>query len=366
MHKLTRLIAGAASLTALLAPPAAFAQQPRTMTVGTTIITVGGGAQLLALPDIDFSFRADSSNGNSVGHQKNSDLDDYGGVVVGSIETPLAYLGGIPVTSFLSGFFANVDDTDTTRCFTSRTLSCFAEDIVDHPGVGDSIFFRTLTTQAKREVDYWGASAEARFGKAPAPVRDSGGYLFRLAYVGIGPDFRGIDQDNTLNLYGATSPVRYTETLDTTYWGGFVSIGGEYNILGYLGVGDSWGLRSMVSLRAGVYDANTDYDGHFTADGFRSTRLGLSNDKAAFIGSASFETRKQLGPRTSLSLVTDYEYYSYAPQMRYVDQDTVPGHVFLGGVRKTQIADDDAFEVRTTLRLNVSLGALAPAGYPNR
>lgn len=123
------------------------------------------------------------------------------------------------------------------------------------------------------------------------------------------------------------------------------------------------GLRSLISLRAGVYDASTDYSGRFTPDGGSTTHLGLSDDQVAFIGAASFETRKQLGPRTSLSLVTDYEYYSFAPQMKYVDADVTPGIAFAGGVRKTHISDDDAFEVRTTLRLNVALGALPPPTY---
>src|SRR5215471_11526763 len=69
------------------------------------------------------------------------------------------------------------------------------------------------------------------------------------------------------------------------------------------------------------------------------------------------------GPRTSLSLVTDYEYYSFAPQMKYVDADVTPAITFAGGVNKTHISDDDAFEVRTTLRLNVALGALPPPTY---
>ena len=150
--------------------------------------------------------------------------------------------------------------------------------------------------------------------------------------------------------------LKYSETLDTTYAGGFLSIGGEYNILGYLGMGRTWGLRSTLSLRAGVYDASTDYSGRFTPGGGERTRLGLSNDQVAFIGAASFETRKQLGPRTSLSLVTDYEYYSYAPEMKYVDADVLPGHTFDGNVNKTHISDSDAFEVRTTLRLNIALG----------
>jgi hypothetical protein len=83
----------------------------------------------------------------------------------------------------------------------------------------------------------------------------------------------------------------------------------------------------------------------------------LSDDKVEFFGAATFETRKQFGPRTSLSLITDYEYYSYAPEMRYVDVDVT--RTFEGNVRKTHISDDDAFEVRTTLRLNIGLGPAA-------
>ncbi len=198
-----------------------------------------------------------------------------------------------------------------------------------------------------------------RFGKAAEPVPDSGGYLFRFAYIGIGGDVRGIDQDNRLRLTGDgfdVNELKYSETLDTTYAGGFLSIGGEYNILGYLWHGRSWGLRSTLSLRAGVYDASTDYSGRFTPGGGETTRLGLSNDQVAFIGAASFETRKQLGPRTSLSLVTDYEYYSYAPEMKYVDADVCRDIRFEGNVNKTHISDSDAFEVRTTLRLNIALG----------
>src|SRR5262249_57972327 len=75
-----------------------------------------------------------------------------------------------------------------------------------------------------------------------------------------GGDVRAIDQDNRLNLRGdgfSVNQIKYSESLDTTYAGAYLSIGGEYNILGYLGIGGSWGLRSLISLRAGVYDATT-------------------------------------------------------------------------------------------------------------
>ncbi len=339
---------------------AAWAQQPATMVVGGTTVTVGGGAQLLSLPDIDFTFKV-NNDGAAFAVQKNSDLNDYGGVFVGSIETPFGHWGNTPIAGVVSGFFANVEDSDRKRCESTSTFGCFAENIVDNPNQNDSFGFDRLTTSTNRDVDYWGASAEARFGKAAQPVPDAGGYLFRLAYVGLGGDVRGIDQDNRLRLRGDNPAINYTESLDTTYAGAFVSVGGEYNLLGYLGMGGSWGIRSLLSLKAGVYNADTDYDGHFrAASAGVNTRLGLSDDEVAFIGSATFETRKQFGPRTSLSLVTDYEYYSFAPQMKYVNADRGcggPGDDCGGTVNVTHISDDDAFEVRTTLRLNIGLGA---------
>jgi hypothetical protein len=364
MHKLVRLLACAAPL-ATVAASTASAQQPVSQVIGGTTITLGGGVQLLSLPDIDFTFKVNDS-GAAVRKQTNSDLDDYGGAFVGSVETPFGYWGSTPVTGVVSGFFANVSGDDHKECTSTGSLGCTAENIVDNPNQLDSFGFEQFKTKTDRDVDYWGVDAEARIGKGAEPVPDRGGYLFRLAYVGVGADVRGIDQDNTLRLRGdgfSVNDVKYSETLDTTYAGGFLSVGGEYNILGYLGIGGSWGLRSLVSLRAGVYNADTDYSGRFTPGGGSATRLSLSDDQVAFIGAASFETRKQFGPRTSLSLVTDYEWYSFAPKMKYVDADVTPGTTFAGNVNKTHIADADAFEVRTTLRLNIALGALPPPAY---
>jgi hypothetical protein len=361
-----RLLAGLAILAAAAFPAIARAQgAPAIQVIGGTTITVGGGVQWLALPDMNFTFKTDT-DGAAVQRQTNGTLDNAGGAFVGSIETPFGYWGAMPVTGVASGFFANVSNNTRRKCISSQDLECEAENIVDNPNQLDSFGFDQFKTNTNRDVDYWGAGGEARFGRAAEPVPDTGGYLFRFAYFGIGGDVRGIDQDNRLRLTGdgfSVNSIRYNESLDTTYAGGYLSLGGEYNILGYLGMGSGWGLRSAINLRAGIYDASTDYSGAFTPDGGSTTRLGLSKDQVAFIGAVSFETRKQLGPRTSLSLVTDYEYYSYAPQMKYVDADAVPGHTFAGGVTKTNIEDSDAFEVRTTLRLNIALGAAPTPVY---
>jgi hypothetical protein len=65
-----------------------------------------------------------------------------------------------------------------------------------------------------------------------------------------------------------------------------------------------------------------------------------------FIGTVSLETRKQIGPRTSLSLWTDYEYISSVPKMHYADDN-----------RSTRIDDEGIFASRTMLRLNIGLGS---------
>jgi hypothetical protein len=350
----------------LLAASGAVAQDRASVIAGKTTITVGGGVQLLKLPDIDFSFFSSATSGAALNHQRNSDLDDYGGAASGSIETPLGFWGTTPVTGIVSGFYANIEDSDRRSCTSSSDALCTVENIVDHPNSPDSFTADSFSTKTHRDVDFWGTGVEARFGKRRAPAAASGGYLFRFAYAGFGADVRGIDQTNTLklDLPGAPNPVvRYDETLDTTYWGGYLTLAGEYDVLSYFGIGKSWGLRSLVAFRAGLYDADTDYRGRYSAGG-PATPLSLSDGHTTFIGGASFETRKQFGPRTSLSLLTDYEYYSFAPEMRYVDADrggctNSPGGPLVdcpGNIARTHITDDDAFAVRSTLRLNIGLG----------
>jgi hypothetical protein len=142
----------------------------------------------------------------------------------------------------------------------------------------------------------------------------------------------------------------YKETLDTTYYGGYFTIGGEYSLFPALYSG--WGLRSFIDLHAGIYGADADYSGNFSGRGIGGSRLSLSDDEVTFIGGVKFETRKQFSPRTSLSLLSEYDWYSYAPEMHYNDGDGKAN----GIVNGTHIGDDDAFSQRTSLRLNIGLG----------
>ncbi len=334
MRMAIRVLALTAIGAAAFTPPAN-AQDMTTATFGGTTIWVGGGVQFLSLPDIRFT----EQNGR---RQRNSESDwlDFGGAAGGGIEAALGMWGSSRVTGSVKGFFANVETDDRKGC-NGDPGDC----VVIDPASGLAFASSTLSTKTDREADYWGGQVELKFGRAePVHVKPN---LYRNDYFIIGADVRGIDQDNTLR-----SPVgvdfSYKESLDTTYVGGYVGLGGEYS-LGFVtggGLYDRLGLRTFIAGRAGLYSADTDYDGRFASGAFGS-KISQSNDELAFIGTVSLETRKQIGMRTSLSLWTDYEYISSVPKMRYANDDGRP----------TQIDDEGVFASRTMLRLNIGLGS---------
>jgi len=336
-----RVLHSAAMGLALVAlAGAAHAQDMTTATVNGTTIWVGGGVQFLSLPDIKFTGSGDPGNFRRQTNSAGS-WSDFGGAVGGGLETGLGFWDGMRVTGGVKGFWSEVNTDDT--------VSCRNDCIVVDPATGLTGQGDQLRTKTDRDANYWGAQAELKFGRAqPIETKPN---LYRNDYFIIGADVRGIDQNNDLrgNTFSGSQVFTYKETLDTTYTGGYVGIGGEYS-LGFLGAGglyDRLGLRSFINLRAGLYNADTDYDGRFfAADLPFNSNLSKSSDDLAFIGTVSLETRKQIGTRTSLSLWTDYEYISSVPAMRYNN----------GSGQPTRISDDDVFASRTMLRLNIGFG----------
>jgi hypothetical protein len=349
MSRSSYLLAATLLGAAVLAQPAA-AQDFTTATFGGTTIWAGGGVQFLSLPDIRFTRQGGRGNRH---RQENSDSDwlDFGGAAGGGIETALGWWGGFRVSGSVEGFWARVEDDHTSRCSGGAT-ACGVIDPADGSVVFES---NALRTKTDREADYWGGQVELKFAHAhPTHVKPD---VYRNDYFIVGFDVRGIDQNNRLRGHdGPTSVFNYKETLDTTYVGGYIGIGGEYSfgfvpiigpaLKGSGGVFDRLGLRTFIEAKAGLYNADTDYRGHITYPfaGVGSS-ISQSNDELAFIGTVSLETRKQLGTRTSLSLWTDYEYISSVPQMKYA-----------GPNNPTRIDDDDVFASRTMLRLNIGLG----------
>ncbi len=334
--------------------PTAHAQDMTTYNFGGTTIYIGGGFQYLSLPDIQFTGRGtvsgDGSSADITYRQKNSDFSEYGGGAGAGIETALGFWGGYRVTGGVKGFWTSLENSDRSGC---RNGTCI---VVDPTGTEFGFGPPRLVTNTHRDVDYWGGSAELKFGRAE-PVYEKPNF-YRNDYFIIGADVRGIDQDNKLHGQFEGDPIyTYKETLDTTYYGGYIGLGGEYSfgfipfvgsaVKGVGGIYDRLGLRTFINVRAGLYSAETDYDGRFAFQFFDfNSKISKSNDELAFIGTISLETRKQLGPRTSLSLWTDYEYISSVPELKYAEY---------GGT--TRIEDDDAFATRTMLRLNIGLGS---------
>jgi hypothetical protein len=306
---------------------------------------VGGGVQFLSLPDIEFTGRGGLSNFR---HQKNTSSDwlDAGGAVSGGVAIPLRGLGTLRTIVSVKGFAANVEDDNRTRCSGGQAY-CVVIDPTD------SFVWTSgsLDTEADRDTDYWGGQAELKFVTGvTAQVKPD---MFRSDYFLAGVGVRGIDQDNKLRGSNGID-FTYKETLETTYVGGYVGIGGEYSfgfvpvvgkwLKGQGGLLDRMGLRTYLDATAGLYNADTDYTGKFESGAF-SSKLDKSNDELAFIGTLSLETRKQFSPRASMSLFTDYEYISSVATMDYATPN-----------RATRIDDEGLFASRTTLRLNIGLG----------
>jgi hypothetical protein len=346
MYKSLILLAGTALGVAALAPTAS-AQTANVVAVEGTTLSVGGGSAFLTLPDTRFTFRYDNDSGDTVRKQDNLDFSDYGGGLAGSIQTPLGgWVGAV------HGFWSSISNDNTNTCKNTGSTTCAAANLVDQPGPSTVSAVDVLKARTSKDVDLWGAAVELD-RPTGAPMMPG---LFHSTYWGAGFDVRGLDQDMRIKGHDFTTDLfRYDETLNTTYYGGFISFGGEYT-LGMLGIGglwERWGLRSFFEAHAGLYSANTDYNGRFTPVGLDPSKLGLSQNDVAFIGGIKFETRKQLSPRTSLSLLSEYEYYSSVPDMRYNDGDGGAD----GIVNKTQIGNDSAFSERTSLRLNIGLGS---------
>ena len=360
MRKSLRLVAGVLLGSSTLAAMPALAQTPLqqdmamqdmgTMMVGETVISVGGGLAYLTLPDTHFTFRyKNSGNFDTISKQKNDAFDEYGGGFSGSAATPLGWALGMPWIGAVHGYWSSIDNSNRNRCVTTNSSTCAAADIVDTPGSSTVSTSGTLFSHTDRDVDSWGVALEFTTPN-PRPMILPG--IMKSTHWGAAFDVRGLDQD--LHIKGSTGGVgelfNYKETLDTTYYGGYFTIGGEYSLFPALYGG--WGLRSFIDLHAGIYGANADYNGHFVGREIGGSKLGLSDDQVTFIGGVKFETRKQFSPRTSLSLLSEYEWYSYAPEMHYNDGDGKAN----GIVNGTHITDDDAFSERTSLRLNIGLG----------
>lgn len=336
------------------------------MTVGGTTVSVGAGTAILTLPDVPSimdlqSFAAGRALIRTIKFSEDFD-DEIGWNVNGSITRAF---GGNQALS-LSGFWSEITSEHSERCIAQTNQGCLWYPLTDNPaanqanGVGPG---RSISSYGQRQVDHWGVSLETQWHSMPdvmgvtqAPPRRT---------FAIGADIRGIDQvlsgDIALDQpLAGRGPVKYSEDLDTRYYGAYLAWGRDYTLPFLSSVTGGLGLQSSFLLRGGVYFAETEYEGQIidqtTLGSNISSSQSLSDDETAYILGLVLQTRKPLGRRAMLSLKSEYEYYSYVPKMAYntVDAPAIP--VSAGRQNGTVLGDDDAFSMRTSLRLTIKLG----------
>lgn len=336
------------------------------MALGNATISVGGGTQLLYLPDVRSPVNNSTVGGlnNTLinGFSLNDDLDDeFGWNVNGAISFPTA-AGN---TLSLLGFWANVNDEDTVVCGGNATSGCATAPLVDDPTLvqrfgqigqpGDG-----LVSRSERDVDIWGVAFESKWDLTPDIMGVTKAPSHR--FWALGADIRGIHQDTNATITGLNPGFNatYSEDLDTTYYGAYAAWGGGYTPFLFKGLWQRWGLQSSFRLQGGLYYADVDYDGALVNanNAAGTSTLSLSESEFAFIGGIKLTTSKQIGERAKLSLTSEYEYYSYAPDVLLNQRDVAGANIAnAAGQAGTVIDDDDGFSMRTSLRLTIGLGS---------
>ena len=290
-----------------------------TMVVGGVEISVGAGVATLDLPDVRFGVLSqNSSSGRGVNTVRTFPNDnnfdhEFGPSITAGIVVPWARQKALAV----SGFFSSIDSDHTINCSSTDDAGCAT---VDPTGTMFPDFATDITEKAKRDVDNWGVQVEGRYylnGPLMAPR------FLRSTYFGAGGDIRAILQDLTINSVSPQFPgsiIKYSESLDTHYYGGYLAIGGRL-----FAACRAWTPIGAYRRRSRPMSAFTTpkrttaerISKFFVNAPSTRSRLSLSDDQATVIAGIAFETRKQFGPRTSLSLLSEYDWYSSVPRMRY-------------------------------------------------
>jgi hypothetical protein len=360
-------VAGVA-VASLLVATAARAQSQTWHANGTTV-TIGAGIANLTLPDVP-TMVTRGPNGAPFpvfeSYQFSDNFGDSAGWSVnGSISVPITGFVGGPDELAVSGFWASIKRTEYFACGAGATI-CLISPLVDTPGVqqvnGVIAPGQSINSQATRDADQWSGSLEAKWFLNSALGAAKRG--MKPQYLAVGADVRGIDQNLNAVMNGTSGFVaNYNEDLNTTYYGGFIAWGGDYESILFRTIWDYLGLQSSFRFQGGVYYADTRYNGSLVNTGVLcggcgnpTGNLSLSRNDVAFIGNITLETRKQINERMTLSLKSEYEYYSWVPSMAYNTVDRGPASI-TSSTRQdgTVINSDDAYSFRTTATLTVDI-----------
>ena len=221
--------------------------------------------------------------------------------------------------------------------------------VYDTPG-------ETITYASRRRVSHWGAAFELETPSSGAKTAPA------LAWK-AGPAFRRIGQDFDLNSKGinlagtSTGITTYSETLNTSYWGGYVGLIGKLR--------PAKGLSFTLDGEVGLYGAHTEYNGRYAASGATesgnpganlSQSLALDRNTLAVIAALKLSAEQDFGA-LRLGAFVRGEYYSYAPSVAYNDTDLTGGvgQNLVGANNGTSLRNSNAFTFSTGARITVPL-----------
>jgi len=327
---------------------------------------LGIGASFLHIDDLEFTAITDFFVTEVQDHQSNHDGEFLGYKLNGEIDGLMQHQRGQWLASLaFKGFYAHYEDEQNSRCVVFEDDSeCVFVPLVDPdpdgttPDVSGGLFSDWIT-DVSRSVVHWGSAVELRLDKSnaptpraslkdtPAPAPKSSSLEWRAGLA-----FRRFDQDvflYSVDVGPTQDPVTLTDDLNTNYYGAYFGFRTQQQLV--------YDTRLKLSGETGLYFANTDYVGNYTAteslgdENPIAESVALTDSAAAFIGSLNISLEQDYGS-TTVALFGEAEWMSYVPKVLYNDTDR--GSV--GGVFDV-IGTQDGTELGEGSALSFTLGA---------
>ena len=269
-----------------------------------------------------------------------------------------ALFNGYTLAFGVRGFYANYQNGTHTHCMYGATTDCAFVNIVDFDPTQSNNTgpFGDLSSFATRNVDYYGVSVDMRVGTWHGGGLKDSGPVAEPSPFKVGVAIRGLDETTKLSAQDplVSAPVKYSEKVNTQYYGGFVGYEQSYP------VSDGWHFG--VDATAGLYYASSQYQGWYSAYapvGFVYLQdYGTAADSMvapSFIGTLKVSLDRDLGWGTA-GVFGQGEYLSYVPRIAYNNSDQgdfLMSWPISGSQTGTRIKSDDAFNYTTGVKLSI-------------
>ena len=250
----------------------------------------------------------------------------------------------------VAGFYERLAGSQTAGCTQTAANLCTLSTLYDDAdGTDQTLDTSGLGTPAsvktKRATNQVGVGMDwvAPPVLAPSP---STGLGWSVTYS-LGMHYRAMLQRTTLVGDVVRANLAYAEHLNTHYLTGEAAIDADYRpVPGWLlGFGARFGAGKARTTYTGALNASSpsvaSYNYH--------QKLSLHNTESAFTGTLSLKAERLLGWGT-VGLYGQAEWLSYAPYMKYADNDVDDG---TGPNKQTAFASDTALGYNVGVRLSV-------------